>query len=90
MLSSEERGMLLSSPRKAVTNCACVLDALKSSVMLRNIFLPGLNSPVQDFYKHRTTSQMAHVFMSSQNASPLPSLEHPLDSVHINSNVRQC
>ena len=46
MLSSEERGLVLSSPLKGVTNCARIPDALKLSVMLRYIFLPGLNSPV--------------------------------------------
>ena len=46
MLSSEKRGMVLSSPLKGVTNCTHIPDALKSSVMLRNIFLPGLNSSV--------------------------------------------
>ena len=91
-LSSEEKGMLLSSPWKVVTNCAYILDALKSSVMLRNIFLPGLNSPVQDFYKHRTTFQIAHVFMNSQNASPLPNIHsiqfiwiHTSDNFNISS-----
>ena len=79
MLSSEERGMVLSSPLKGVTNCARIPDALKLSVMLRYNFLPGLNSPVWKFYKHRTTSQIAHIFMDSQNVSPSPPLEHPLD-----------
>ena len=79
MLSSEERGMVLSSPLKGVKNCAHIPDALKLSVMLKYIFLPGLNIPISKFYKHRTTSQIAHVFMDSQNVSPSPSLEHPLD-----------
>ena len=46
MLSSEERGMVLSSPLKGVTNCAHIPDALKLSMMLRYNFLPGVNSPV--------------------------------------------
>ena len=46
MLSSEERGIVLSSPLKGVTNCAHIPDALKLSMMLGNIFPPGLNSPV--------------------------------------------
>ena len=46
MLSSEERGMVLSSPLKGVTNRVRIPDALKLFVMLRYNFLPGLDNPV--------------------------------------------
>ena len=46
MLSSEEMVMVLSTLLKGVTKCTYIPDALKSSVMLRHIYLPGLNSYV--------------------------------------------
>ena len=82
----ERNGTL--KPLKGVTKCAytwCFENIYNNQKYLP----PWYNSPVCNFYKQWATFQVVLAFMNSQNTSPSPSLEHPLNSVHINSNIIQ-